>query len=242
MVRNKWIIKVSKNNGDVFDLSDSYGFGEHLKDKYVADPFVIKWHGQNYLFFELYDYKKGVIACKNLDDLGEMPGVVLEEPYHLSFPCVFEDNGKLYMVPESGANGTIDLYEAENPYKWSKVKTLVSSVCAGDPVISKAGNTYFLEFTDSGDENLRVYRSDSLFGVWEEKVSKTEPHSRNAGHVFEYGDEVIFPKQDSKEYGKRIYFKTWNEEIIKTIEGIHTFNFNDDYIVTDYRIEETLDS
>ena len=37
---------------------------------------------------------------------------VLIEPYHLSFPYVFEDHGKIYMIPESQENDTIRLYQA----------------------------------------------------------------------------------------------------------------------------------
>ena len=60
-MRNKWFIAIKKNSGDLFDTS-SYIKIKSPKDKYYADPFIVKHKGVNYLFFEDYDYKKGVIS------------------------------------------------------------------------------------------------------------------------------------------------------------------------------------
>ena len=60
---------------------------------FLADPFTVSVNGTDYLFVEEFpfDTRKGVISAYRLGD-GEAHriGVVLEEPYHLSFPFVFE--------------------------------------------------------------------------------------------------------------------------------------------------------
>jgi len=50
--------------------------------------------------------------------------IVLDEPYHLSYPYVFEWQGDYYMVPESYQVNSILLYRAVNfPTDWEFVAT-----------------------------------------------------------------------------------------------------------------------
>lgn len=70
-----------------------------------------------YLFYESKQWlSPGVLKMVCTKDLKNWssPVVVLEEPYHLSFPWVFEEDGHIYMLPETGATNTIRLYEARN--------------------------------------------------------------------------------------------------------------------------------
>ena len=59
--------------------------------------------GAAYVFCEEYPYAtgKGVISVFALDDEGNPgpPRVVLERPYHLSYPFVFRHDGAIWMMP-----------------------------------------------------------------------------------------------------------------------------------------------
>ena len=73
------------------------------KDRYWADPFVIRRGDRYYVFVEekLYGTGLGRIACLTLDAQGMLSSqqVVLERPYHLSYPFIFERGDGLYMIP-----------------------------------------------------------------------------------------------------------------------------------------------
>ena len=82
---------------------------------FLADPFTITVDGIDYLFVEEFpfDTRKGVIAAYRLErDTAERIGVVLEQPYHLSFPFLFQHKGEVYMVPEGGGGRSVKLYRA----------------------------------------------------------------------------------------------------------------------------------
>src|SRR3990172_2530840 len=117
----KWKIGFKPRGTNLFDLSELKVW-ETPKVRYEADPFL---YG-DYVFYELYDYRKGVIAYSKItkDGITE-PTVCLEEDFHLSYPSISRHDGEIYMTPEMGASGRIDLYRATNfPDKWEVVKTI----------------------------------------------------------------------------------------------------------------------
>ena len=70
-----------------------------------------------YLFYELQHWDDpGCIAMIKTKDLKvwSKPQMVLKEPFHLSFPFVFEDQGVIYMIPESQEDDSIRLYCAND--------------------------------------------------------------------------------------------------------------------------------
>ena len=252
-MKNKWFIAIKENNGDIFDTS-SFTHIQSPIGKYYADPFLFKHNNINYLFFEDYDYKKGVISYSiiNKDLTITTPTVVLEENFHLSFPNIFKENNKIYMIPEMGDTGNIVLYEStEFPYKWNPVKIIAHGIRTSDIEIINQDGTYWL-FTTHGnnlDDSLLVMYSDSLLGDWKVFGIDQIQHSRPAGKIFEYDNKLIKPVQDcTKLYGYGLVFKSmqiskkgYAEDFIKRIDptwakdiiGTHTFNFNEDYIVID---------
>ena len=97
----------------------------------LADPFLFVKDDTLYLFYEHLNkwFGKGRICMRYTRDMitwsEEMD--VLVEPFHLSFPYVFEDSGKIFMLPETGANHSISLYEAEDETltRWRLSKKLI---------------------------------------------------------------------------------------------------------------------
>ena len=108
--------------------------------RFYADPFPVVWRGRTFLFVEDYEHAKakGVISVVEFGPDGPMgqPQQALERPVHLSYPNVFERDGEMWMIPESGGAGTIDLYRAlDFPFRWRLERTLVSGVCANDATL-----------------------------------------------------------------------------------------------------------
>lgn len=149
---------------------------------FLADPFAITVDGTDYLFVEEFpfDTRKGVISAYRLDGAeAERVGVVLEEPYHLSFPFVFEHEGEIYMVPESGADRSVRLYKATSfPTGWTEVKVLLADVPAVDTILFKHDELWWMFTTIQGEgpglnnAELHAFYADDPLGPW-------TPHNLN---------------------------------------------------------------
>lgn len=72
---------------------------------WVADPFVFERDGETYIFAELFDYlrRRGVIGYSKLKANGSFSSwkEIIVEPYHMSYPQIFEHDGEIYIVPET---------------------------------------------------------------------------------------------------------------------------------------------
>lgn len=95
---------------------------------------------------------------------------VLGEPWHLSFPYVFEYEGTLWMLPESSENGTELLYRADSfPLRWTKELDLLTGIEASDSVIVRFGDRLWLLTTVPGSrtpvsDSPLLFSAKSLFG------------------------------------------------------------------------------
>ena len=87
MTKNQWFISIKKHEGDPFDLSN-LKHNYPPEGMYWADPFLWQQDGIDYVFYELYDYKKGVIAYSiiNEDMSFSEPKVIMDYAPHLSYP------------------------------------------------------------------------------------------------------------------------------------------------------------
>ena len=181
---------------------------------WAADPFVVERDGKTYIFAELYDYIRcrGILGCCEL-----IPGQkcrwtpIIVEPFHLSYPCIIEQGGKTYLMPESGAARKLLLYEAvEFPWKWKRIKTLRSDVCFADTTpIADAGLALTHEVSDA--RNPRLLLAD-LTGSHPDVPAENQDvlRSRPAGKPFMLGGKTIRPIQHSwdfdQNYGKSLIF------------------------------------
>lgn len=237
---NKWFIGIKKRTEDIFDVSDMTILESPI-GHYWADPFLADEDGITYLFFEDYNYDKGVIAVGELHGL-EIRNIrtVIDEPKHLSFPSVFKDGGDWYMTPERCLSGELSIYKATAfPDVWEPIVT-VSRGRYDDPILRKKENGYQIWTVEDGDK-VRVFESKTIDGEWRLIKSNDEQYARPAGHFI--GD--IRPVQDSvPTYGRALKFKR-GDAIIKEIEpdwipnltGTHTFNISEKYVCIDGRIK-----
>ena len=198
-------------------------------DRFWADPFVWVHENGYYVFIEelLYSTHRGRIAClildKNLDITSNQ--VVLERPYHLSYPFLFEYAGQLYMIPETGKNNGIELYRCTHfPDQWDFEKTLISNICAVDATLLEAQGRWWLfanvqEKGGSSWDTLHLYYADHpLSNHWTphplNPIVKDIHFARPAGRVFSDNGKLIRPSQDcSVRYG---YATNFNQIVTLT--------------------------
>ena len=240
---------------------------------YYADPFLIKHNKLTYCFAEDYDYttSKGSIRAFQLEGKGYIDlGLALEEPFHISYPNVFEVDGALYMLPETSANRTIQLYKCQDfPMIWVQHKTLMKDISAADTNIFYDDGRWWM-FTNIDTANIGDHQSelhlfyadhfDSEFWTPHPKnpVVTSSLQARNAG--FASSDKAryrVFQKQDFNFYGRSIGIAKINlldpseyeEEVvtsiranfIENIQGTHHFHRIEDMAALDFNRFETLE-
>ncbi|MER8841592.1 hypothetical protein NKH86_23240 [Mesorhizobium sp. M0913] len=188
---------------------------------YLADPFPFRHHGQDFIFVEQYLYSKnrGCIAVVKVDPRGTAgaPQIVVEEPHHLSYPFVFEQDGQIWMIPESGAARNVSLYRAvEFPYRWTREACLVDCIEGYDttPLYHEGGFWFFVSprlWRSTSWDVLSLYRAESLTGSWTPHAANPvlidAALSRPAGAVIRHGGRTLRPVQDcTRGYGGAVTF------------------------------------
>lgn len=175
---------------------------------WIADPFLINHNEKNYIFAELYDKKhsKGVIGYSKLK--GKRCGrfrVCLKESHHLSYPCVFNRDDDIYMVPEAKDNNEIALYKAiAFPKKWEKHSVIFSKPGVDStPVEYKGERCYFTTIANknSSDDNLFLVNENSG------EIAELATDSltlRSAGNIIYDNNRLIRPSQDDTTYGDAV--------------------------------------
>lgn len=176
--------------------------------RFVADPFLLHGGGAWSLFFEVLDASTGRGAIGHASSADGLrwsyEGIVLAEPFQLSFPLVFERGGEVYMLPECGAAGEVRLYRADPfPSAWRHEATLLSGHPFADSVLLEHAGSFWLFTVREPRRNadLHLYRSDALLGPWVEHpaspVVKGNPHgARSAGRILRDGNRLVRLAQD----------------------------------------------
>ena len=138
---------------------------------FVADPFLALAGDRTYLFFELMPRNtlRGVIGVAHSRDRRHWTygGVVLREPFHLSFPNVFRRGDDWFMVPECAEQGEVRLYRAVSfPTEWTFERTLLEGRFA-DSVLWEHDGTWFMA-SSPRMETLRLFVAPDPLGPWTE--------------------------------------------------------------------------
>lgn len=236
------------------------------KDRFWADPFIVSRDNKYYVFLEefLYATRKGHISLIviNKDGSVEPPVSVLEAPYHLSYPFVFEYENDLYLIPESSNNRTVELYRCTSfPLKWEFQKNLMEDCLAVDTTLLQWQGKWWMfvnrsqtEAISSWDELFLYYSDSPLSDNW-------TPHQRNpivsdarsarpAGRLFVHNGHLYRPSQNcSGLYGygfnlsevTKLTETSYEERIVSRVEpnwdrkviATHTFNHEDGLTIID---------
>ena len=194
--------------------------------RFIADPFLLRLGANVILFFEelCYSDSKGRLKALPLDPYGRPAGsetTVLERPYHLSFPFVFEhpaEPGSLFLLPEQAESGETVLYRSVKAadiaaLRFHEDAKLLPGFPGIDPVIHEWQGQHYLFVSDGAhgnyDNNLQLFVSAELRGPY-------HPHprtpirlglrgSRMAGPLFRQANFLFRPAQDCQSrYGARI--------------------------------------
>lgn len=187
------------------------------KDKFLADPFGILKNNKLTILCEEFDYRsfKGKISSIELNDdiCDSKTKVAIELPVHMSYPYLFEYQGEIYCIPETGQAREIGLYKAKIfPSRWEKVATLIKDMVCLDPTVFQYDGLWWLICTDGEqgqDSNLFLWYATEFLGPWKPHAAnpvKTDIRSaRPAGTPFMYNGHLYRPAQDcSRTYGERI--------------------------------------
>lgn len=187
--------------------------------RFMADPFGLWKDGLLHIFVETYDYRTrhGAIDVLILDEklnlLAREPA--LREPWHLSYPFVFEADGAIWLLPEAYKSGRLTLYRAtEFPWRWEAEERFVFPEAAIDATPVRTASGWRMFYTPPGPKPwrtsaLKLARADCLFGPW--KVSEEAPilldrgGARMGGTPLWQDDRLLLPTQDCrKTYGGAI--------------------------------------
>lgn len=231
-----------------------------------ADPFPVARNDRYWIFFE--EVRKGnprahisVLELTREGKIASGPTTVLERPYHLSYPFLLEQEGELFMVPETAECEAIELYRCvEFPYKWRLETTLIDKVSAVDTTFIKENGCWWLfttlrsRRTGLWEEDLYLYMADDLLGPWTEHplnpVKSDVRASRSAGTIVRRNGGFVRPAQDcSWRYGygikllmiENLSMTDFHETEVATIvpdrarsfEGVHTINQVDHFLTVD---------
>lgn len=186
---------------------------------FLADPFGLWRDRALHLFAEGYDYRTrhGVIDLLVFDEALEcLSGrTVLREPWHLSYPFVFEAEGEVWMLPEAHRSGALTLYRArEFPDRWEPAARLELDTAAIDATPFQHGGLWWLAYSPNGTQadkqgRLHLAFAERLTGPWtthpRNPVRIDRTSSRPGGTPFRLDGALMLPMQDcSRTYGGAI--------------------------------------
>jgi len=200
---------------------------QHITDlaaDFVADPFMLQYQGEWFLFFETLPsapasqqtpaQAHGVIGlAKSSDGFNwHYQGTVLEEPWHLSYPHIFESRGIHYMLPETLGADCTRLYKADSfPHQWSPNADLLPGKHAdATPFYYRQRWWLFSCSTPDQHDTLELHYATDLTGPWlphpSNPIVENNPRiARPAGRVIQWQNKLYRFAQDCyPRYGSQV--------------------------------------
>jgi hypothetical protein len=247
--RGQWAVGWRINSASLLESQVAmFGVIADNRDYYLADPFPLRYHGGDLIFMEQFDYALGqghIAVTKIINDQTTRLVAVIETPYHISYPFIFEDGGEIWMIPETGAAHGIDLYRAEKfPCHWKLETRLLDGIDGNDATITRIGDQLWMFVSErfwnsSSWDALSLFYANRLSGPW--RAHRDNPilfdatRSRPGGALFQHNGELIRPMQDcSRFYGGTVLLCRVDglEPFAQTMRGVvsvagagcHTFN------------------
>lgn len=215
-------------------------------EEFWADPFLFQYGDKNYVFFETFCYKtkKGKLSC-GIIEKGEITNIVdvLNLGYHLSYPYIFEEEGEIYLMPETLDNKRLEIYKCVHfPTKWELYTTAFEGEMVADASFynDKEGQKW-LFINKKETENLQPHNELFIYKVDSVKLKNLIPHvqnpviidartARNAGPIFSCDKELYRPSQRNVEgiYGRALNINKIKELTINSYIEENTMIFEPD--------------
>lgn len=191
--------------------------------QFVADPFLFHEEGMWYMFLEVFDRATGgdIGLATSPDGLmWTYDRIVLDEPFHLSYPYVFKAGDTYYMIPETHQLSDVRVYKAEHfPYEWTYVATILNSRKFVDPSIFFYNGRWWLFVGETENTTLYLYSSTSLTRNWVEHpqspiIQNDSINARPGGRAFVYnGDHII---RVSQSFGDVLVVRAYQVDVLNT--------------------------
>lgn len=195
--------------------------------RYLADPFALARDGATHVFVEAYDYrnKHGVIERHEFgpDLVWRGKEIALARPFHLSYPFLIEDDGEVFMVPESHKAGEIALYRARRfPGEWVREAPLLGGLPGAEASLVRHQGRWWMFFTLVGpgardQRELHLAHAERLTGPWRldprNPILSDRAGARPGGTPFIGADgALLLPVQDcTHTYGGALRFLRFGE-------------------------------
>lgn len=223
----KWYVKIKNGSDDEWE--DLF----FHKKYWFADPMLFKYRNNTYLFTEAFDtiLQKGKLAVSKLvDGKFTKPKIILNKSYHLSYPCVFQYQDKLYMIPETSQSHRLELYVGnETVDKWKRKLVLLKNVKYDDPTVVQVGEKYFIFCYEQKNNHFSTFiyqlKPEQNWSIeLIQKIDHAENKYRPGGRFFTINEDWYRPLQNNiKTYGeslricKVLYWEPYSEVEVDTI-------------------------
>lgn len=234
-----------------------------VKDRWFADPYILDVNDSEIIVLAeeyCYNVRRGRLARVVFDRHTyeeKYFSIILDLPTHLSFPFIYRNNDKVYLIPENSASGCSTIYEYDDETQRMTALHHISEEPFTDATIFSYNGKSYLWATmtpESNGKTLSTYVFDehNLF-VGNKLDSIVFPFNtaRNAGECFTINGRMYRPAQDcTKCYGHGVIIQevSYNEgrwlfedkncfypNSFKYNQGIHTLNHYKGLIVFDTR-------
>jgi hypothetical protein len=188
---------------------------------YYADPFLVTHRGRTALLVERFDYRtcRAGLCTIELDAQSRLgrPLPIIPRASHMSFPFVFSHEDELYLVPETCADRTVEIFRCTRfPDAWEPVAIALEDVDAADTVIFPHDGLWWLltsvRTPGASGRSLAVYHAEDFrTGPWRpHPVNETALYrdlpfwsGRNGGGVFQHDGMLLRPAQhNTRFYGE----------------------------------------
>jgi hypothetical protein len=181
-VQEKWQVHYKRQAWSQLSLADSQVV-PNPAGGYFADPFLRSTPEGLFCFVEEFrdSSQRGVISVLRLDAAGPVYlGRVLDEPFHLSFPYLFEYGGDLYMAPESHEAKQIRLYKCKSfPLQWELHSVVMDDVAAVDSMIFPAHGQWWMLAGVLPQGDVTRFPEMHLFSAPDPVSGQWLPHPQN---------------------------------------------------------------
>ncbi len=265
LTEKKW------NIGFIFDGLDQCINGElpeirwlkhNFKDRWFADPFILSVTAEEIVVLVeemFYPIGRGRIAKLTIDKKTmslKRVEPVLTVATHLSFPVIARMGDQVFIYPENGASGGLDLYRYDVDSNSILLEKRICNEKLGDAVITSFDGVRYMfctVFPNYNGDELWIYKElkNGMFDKYQKVCFNGDKIARMAGDFFEYdgicfraaqncneryGGGLVLQKVSFVE-GKWIFENVarYNSPNKKMKIGFHTFNVCDNIIVVDAR-------
>ncbi len=192
---------------------DGYEIIMPTKEDCYADPFPVIYNEKKYIFCEIIDREtgRGSIGVYCIGE-NEKPIEIIAEPFHMSYPNVFQYNGEFYMIPETSEAQELRIYKAKKfPYEWELNKILLDNVKLVDFSFCKQDKDFYAVAQDISCE--KFYNRFFKFNMNDKTITELYYGERSlidkrpGGNIIVSDEKWYIPLQDCENcYGEYLRF------------------------------------